>query len=744
MLDDAPIGETLEQRLARLRLTPAAGPRASDAPGETLEQRLARLKAQSTSAPGASPAHDKPLLERTWDAAKGFATQAVHHPIDTGVQVAKGLGQNVADAAMMSSDFYGQRTGRMLTTPEGRSRVAGAVGIALTPVLGTGGGVVVDAGINALIGAAQTPDDPAVGALLGGAVPVAGKVIGGAARGVRRAVSPLDGLTLDGAATDALDAAQPRGIPTREPVVTPGSDVARAVDLLNGSNTTASGIAPPLNPKSRLPKGTTRTMPDTDYPMLQDAGGRAALDKLRAELDARAAAQSVADREVPKLAAAAVEAAPRGPVAPTAGAMPDGFAMPDLGTPADIAAYLASARKELPQRGTRRPADVAASLAEEDAAAQAAATLRGVEMTKRAADDVTVPPNPTPAPPASGMFPDGYSTQADPALLPKRSATPDVRGGPDRFATGALTPVAGAQPQRQTRNVSAKEPPMPVPVGPEMPELAAPMVKAAERVTPDPLPMPAPIESAPHPVAPPALPDGMPAAPTPVEPMAAPAARAAEAAPPAPEPVSPTAQYPGMQPAKDVYLNWRTATDPSAPLGRSTAARMEQAVTSQAEQLKAARGYVPLDAQMETALKSDAIKSITDNPLLVDSKKLRGLSGMQVVATKNLLQENTRMQEVISRELMSGSLNEADTALAYTRLEQLNQSTNELLSTVVGESARMGRDLGALRVMSKLSTDPDVWLVHAKRALGDHPMTDDIMNTVRRYAKEAADACGLG
>jgi hypothetical protein len=197
-----------------------------------------------------------------------------------------------------------------------------------------------------------------------------------------------------------------------------------------------------------------------------------------------------------------------------------------------------------------------------------------------------------------------------------------------------------------------------------------------------------------------------------------------------------------MQPAKEPYLNWRTITDPDAPLGKSTAARLESLYDANTQRLAQERGFQGFDAQAEEATKSQVIKDLFDDPLSVDRTKLQGLTGAQVVAVKNVAGENARLMEMVSKEMASGTLSPEDMALAQTRLGQLEASTNEALGTIVGESARMGRDLGYLRNLSKLSTDPDVWMIHAKKALGDSPMTDDIMTQVRSLARAAADACG--
>ena len=67
-------------------------------------------------------------------------------------------------------------------------------------------------------------------------------------------------------------------------------------------------------------------------------------------------------------------------------------------------------------------------------------------------------------------------------------------------------------------------------------------------------------------------------------------------------------------------------------------------------------------------------------------------------------------------------------------------ANNDALSSIVRETAQKGRDLGFLRQMAKQSLDPDVWVIQAKKMLGDKPMTDEMMLSVRKMAKDAADA----
>jgi hypothetical protein len=69
---------------------------------------------------------------------------------------------------------------------------------------------------------------------------------------------------------------------------------------------------------------------------------------------------------------------------------------------------------------------------------------------------------------------------------------------------------------------------------------------------------------------------------------------------------------------------------------------------------------------------------------------------------------------------------------------------DRLLEGVIRASSQTGRDLGFLRQVAQRTLDPDVWMLHAKKALGDRPLTDELVADLHRYVREAAEACAKG
>lgn len=202
---------------------------------------------------------------------------------------------------------------------------------------------------------------------------------------------------------------------------------------------------------------------------------------------------------------------------------------------------------------------------------------------------------------------------------------------------------------------------------------------------------------------------------------------------------------PSLPPADKPFINWRTlGVDPSKPdaLSTSVAARVKMAAErpEMIERLSAERGRTNWQAMNAKAQETWAIRQLGIDPLSVDSNKLRGLSGEQIHALKAPLLENAGIMEGIARELPN--LTGDDLVRAMEVFDALERSNDELLATIQREGSARGRDLNALRQMAQMTTDPAVWLVKAKKVLGDRPMTADIQAKIMKLAKEAADACG--
>lgn len=200
-----------------------------------------------------------------------------------------------------------------------------------------------------------------------------------------------------------------------------------------------------------------------------------------------------------------------------------------------------------------------------------------------------------------------------------------------------------------------------------------------------------------------------------------------------------------LPPADKPFLNWRTlGVDPSKPdaLSMNVSARVKAAAErpEMVERLRAERGSTTWAAMNAKAQESWAIRQLGIDPLSVDSNKLRGLSGEQIHALKAPLLENAGLMEGIARELPN--LEGDDLVKATATFDALERSNDELLATIQREGSARGRDLNALRQVAQMTTDPAVWLVKAKRALGDQPMTKEITARIMKLAKEATEACG--
>jgi hypothetical protein len=192
---------------------------------------------------------------------------------------------------------------------------------------------------------------------------------------------------------------------------------------------------------------------------------------------------------------------------------------------------------------------------------------------------------------------------------------------------------------------------------------------------------------------------------------------------------------PNAKAAPREYLNYA-----KFGLDRTTEARLRDTVEGLRVFGEVDKNYQSFEQQRAVA------KAFADdflqNPLDKDPAKMGKLSGAEIVGLRRVAAENTKMIEGLSQAIESGDLSVEDTAHANTLLDHAVQSTNEVLGKIVRETAQTGRDLGFLRQVAKLTTDPDVWIVRAKKLLGDQPMTDGMMVEIRKLAREASEACG--
>jgi diguanylate cyclase (GGDEF)-like protein len=175
-------------------------------------------------------------------------------------------------------------------------------------------------------------------------------------------------------------------------------------------------------------------------------------------------------------------------------------------------------------------------------------------------------------------------------------------------------------------------------------------------------------------------------------------------------------------------------------LDQTTEARVRAAVEEGRAAGTIEKGKKTFAEQREEA--AAFAKQLVANPLDIDQSKLRNLSGAQIVGLHSVVGENTRIVEATSRAINSGELSPAELADAHQVLDRATKSTNEALSAIVREKAATARGLGFFRQVALQSTDPDVWLVQAKKMLGNKPMPDHVMIEIRRLAEEATNACG--
>jgi hypothetical protein len=315
---------------------------------------------------------------------------------------------------------------------------------------------------------------------------------------------------------------------------------------------------------------------------------------------------------------------------------------------------------------------------------------------------------------------------------PAASAVPPVR---EAAPPAPLTPRASAVPT-DAPPVTPRVTPEAAPVTPA--STAADNVAPRNAIVPDNMPPAAPVATREVEPPPPATPPAT-GATDPVAVGSMP--KAAEAA---------TPELPGgrpqLPPSTRGEVNWKTWLDPESPGAKSVEARLQEAAP--AETVKAARGYESMNATYARSLAA-AKELVDDNGLqTLDAKKVRAFverhGEAAIPALKRVATENASVMDQAAKA-MNNPLASADEVAAATRVyESAMRQTDELLGNIVQEQARTGRSLNALKIQTKLSTDPDTWLIHAKRALGDKPMSDEMMANVRRLAREAADACGGG
>jgi hypothetical protein len=143
---------------------------------------------------------------------------------------------------------------------------------------------------------------------------------------------------------------------------------------------------------------------------------------------------------------------------------------------------------------------------------------------------------------------------------------------------------------------------------------------------------------------------------------------------------------------------------------------------------------------LRRSLAADLGMSVLD----MDAQKAGRLTGAEIVALKEAAGQSMDQITALTKQLADPALSVADREGVATLLDNARAARDGLLQRVVTASSQKGRDLAFLRQVAQRTLDPDVWMVNAKRALGDRPLTDEIVVSLNKLVREAADACGGG
>lgn len=155
---------------------------------------------------------------------------------------------------------------------------------------------------------------------------------------------------------------------------------------------------------------------------------------------------------------------------------------------------------------------------------------------------------------------------------------------------------------------------------------------------------------------------------------------------------------------------------------------------------------VSLDEQRAQAepLRRSLAADLGVSVLDMDPQKTGRLTGAEIVALKEAAGASMDQITALSKQLADPSISTADRAGVSTLLDNARAARDGMLERVITATSQKGRDLAFLRQIAQRTLDPDVWMVNAKRALGDRPLTDETIASLNKLVREAADACGGG
>ena len=120
-----------------------------------------------------------------------------------------------------------------------------------------------------------------------------------------------------------------------------------------------------------------------------------------------------------------------------------------------------------------------------------------------------------------------------------------------------------------------------------------------------------------------------------------------------------------------------------------------------------------------------------------DPQMAARLTGAEMMALSEKLNTNITMRVQLDKELATPGLTEEQRGPIMTMIDKLQKDADAMVKNISRAGSQHGRDLAYSRQVAARSLDPAVWLVQAKRALGDAPLTDDIRVSIERLVNEA-------
>jgi len=177
-------------------------------------------------------------------------------------------------------------------------------------------------------------------------------------------------------------------------------------------------------------------------------------------------------------------------------------------------------------------------------------------------------------------------------------------------------------------------------------------------------------------------------------------------------------------------------------LDRTTEARLRAVVDKGRE--AGSIGKTPTTVAKQEEEANAFARELVANPLMIDAEKVKSLTGPQIKGLMLVAGQNTQILEGLTQAMESGTLSATEMTEALEMHDRLEESADKLLGYVITGKERYGQGLFSFRQTAKYSVDPTVWLVKAKKQLGDTPMTDKVMLRIRELAEAAAQACKNG